>query len=155
MDQWISLLCGAYAAAGCALPSSRIPKNFVALQRARRCGPRIAFVASECLRISLFPQVGPPLPVKIRECNWDYNQVGSIGSVTLLKRVIATFQKWKAKSKYNLVDVMLQCHVSNDAHRLNCHEMSGKRFHGLVTVYWSLCDNFLWIHVHFLRNFMD
>ena len=83
----------------------------------------------------LFPQVGPPLPVKIRECNWDYNQVGSIGSVTLLKRVIATFQKWKAKSKYNLVDVMLQCHVSNDAHRLNCHEMSGKRFHGLVTVY--------------------
>ena len=25
--------------------------------------------------------------------------------------------------------------VSNDAHRLNCHEMSGKRFHGLVTVY--------------------
>ena len=31
--------------------------------------------------------------------------------------------------------VMLQCHVSNDAHRLNCHEMSGKRFHGLVTVY--------------------
>ena len=87
------------------------------------------------LRHPLFPQVGPPLPVKIRECNWDYNQVGSIGSVTLLKRVIATFQKWKAKSKYNLVDVMLQCHVSNDAHRLNCHEMSGKRFHGLVTVY--------------------
>ena len=42
---------------------------------------------------------------------------------------------WKAKSKHNLVDVMLQCHVSNDAHRLNCHEMSGKRFHGLVTVY--------------------
>ena len=45
------------------------------------------------------------------------------------------FKKWKAKSKYNLVDVMLQCHVSNDAHRLNCYEMSGKRFHGLVTVY--------------------
>ena len=81
------------------------------------------------------PTSWPPLPVKIRECNWDYNQVGSIGSVTLLKRVIATFQKWKAKSKYNLVDVMLQCHVSNDAHRLNCHEKSGKRFHGLVTVY--------------------
>ena len=36
-------------------------------------------------------KLAPPLPVKIRECNWDYNQVGSIGSVTLLKRVIATF----------------------------------------------------------------
>ena len=30
-------------------------------------------------------------PLPVRECNWDYNQVGSIGSVTLLKRVIATF----------------------------------------------------------------
>ena len=54
MDQWISLLCGAYAAAGCALPSSHIPKNFVALQRARRCGLRIAFVASNNTSIS-FP----------------------------------------------------------------------------------------------------
>ena len=47
----MSLLCGACAAAGCALPSSHIPKNFVALQCARRCGLRIAFVASERLRI--------------------------------------------------------------------------------------------------------
>ena len=76
MDQWISLLCGACAAVGCALPSSHpnaeelrcsasraplwaarcligMPENFVALQRARRCGLRIAFVASASRRISL------------------------------------------------------------------------------------------------------
>ena len=53
MDQWISLLCGACAAAGCALPSSHMPKNFVALQCVRRCGLRIAFVASDCPRPSL------------------------------------------------------------------------------------------------------
>ena len=67
-----SLLCSAHAAAGCALPSShpntavhtpkwvaycmcriRVLQNLVSLQRARRCGPRVAFVAPECRRISL------------------------------------------------------------------------------------------------------